>query len=603
MDDNNRREGPNTDYTNVTFEEIKGSLLERARSHYPDTYKDFSKSSFGSLMFDLVAMVGEQLNFYAQFVGNEGFVDFARSSIGLNGLASERGLLLSDSNSTTVVTLYCSIEASSDNNLGPDLDSIVEIAEGTTVTGLSGQVAQLLQTVTFNPAVDIPVSTSFSADGSRSLIYNYEKTAIAVIGEIRTLVTDVLSPDHFIRIKIPDISCTETIDVFDTAGNRYYETPNLLVDTVLVPFPYRNADDNTISTREVNFPAPRRFMVEEDPTGQKSLVFGYGSEDTLDKTINHPVLPINQATRRRARNGTNERIILPEKHFGAGKYGIPPKNTTLTIRYRVNTVDNSNIPVGALDRFLEPIVVFAMDDKLTPSRKEFIINNLSCMNKEPANGLVRFRSTKEIAMTIKAASGAQGRAVTSKDLTAMCYNMPPRLGRIKKAAVFRDTDGLRKNLNVYVISEDADQNLQKANSVLKENLRTHLDSVKMMTDSIDIFDAEVLNVGLYLDVVLHERENKNNALPQIREFLFNQFTQVVPEIGQPFSKGEVERILNLMPIIKRVNRIQIRVKNGEGYSSTSYDIAPNTTEDGLVLMPENFIWELKNPTDIIGIIK
>ena len=124
----------------------------------------------------------------------------------------------------------------------------------------------------------------------------------------------------------------------------------------------------------------------------------------------------------------------------------------------------------------------------------------------------------------------------------------------------------------------------------------------MMTDSIDIFDAEILNIGLYLDIVLHERENKNTAMSTIREFLFDQFTMTTPEIGQPFSKGEIERLLNLMPMIKRVNRIQVRTKNGTGYSSTTYDIAPNTTNDGQVLMPENFVWELKNPTDIIGTI-
>ena len=602
MDDQSTREGPGTDYTNVTFEEIKKSLIDRAKSHYPDTYRDFSKSSFGSLMFDLVAMVSEQLNFYAQFVANEGFVDFARSSIGLNGLASERGILLSDSNSTTTVTVNCQVEGSSDDNLNPDPNSIVEVGEGTTVTGLGGQVVQLLNTITFNPLIDIPISTSYSEDGSRGIIYNYEKTATAVIGEIKTFVVDIGNPKHFSRIRIPDINCTEIIDCYDREGKRYLEVPNLLIDTVLVPIRYRNTDDDTILTKDVNHPAPRRFMVEEDPTGQKYLVFGYGSED-VDKTTQHPVEPINQSARRRARNSTTERIILPEKYFGSGKYGIPPRNTTLTIRYRINSVGNSNLPVGAIDRFLEPIVTFARDELLSPSRKEFIINNLSCTNKEPANGLVRFRSTKEIAMHIKAASGAQGRAVTEKDLVAMCHNMPPRLGRVKKASVLRDVDGLRKNLNVYVIAEDSDQNLQKANSVLKENLRTHLNSVKMMTDSIDIFDAEILNIGIHLDIALHEKENKNSAMSRIREFLFNEFTQVVPEIGQPFSMGEVERILNLMPMVKRVNRIQVRVKNGAGYSSTAYDIAPNTTEDGLVLMPESFIWELKNLTDITGIIK
>ena len=598
----NRREAPGTDYTNVTFEEIKETLLQRAKSQYPDTYKDFSKSSFGSLMFDLVSMVGEQLNFYAQFVGNEGFVDWARSSLGLNSLANERDMSLSDSNSTTEMAFIVGIPASSVDNTSEDTVATFELLAETVLSGPGGQTAQLTQDLKFQPGVDIPVSTTYSSDGSRSLIYQYKKYAPVVIGEIKSLVVKVDTYAHFLKIKIPDLSCTEIISCYDAEGRRFYETPNLLVDTVLVPLRYQDADSGEAVVREVNYPAPRRFSVEEAPSGQKSLIFGYGSEETLDKSLNHPVHPINQSFKRRARNNTEDRIFLPNKYFASGKYGVPPKNTNLTIKYRLNTSSNSNLPVGSIDRVLEPLTVFLNDERMSPTKKEFIINSISCTNEEPANGLVKWRSTKEIAMTIKAASGAQGRAVTAKDMEAMCYKMPPRLGKIRKAAIFRDTVGLRKNLNIYVVSEDTDQNLQKANKILKQNLRTHLNSVKMMTDSIDIFDAEILNIGLYLDIVLHERENKNTAMSTIREFLFDQFTMTTPEIGQPFSKGEIERLLNLMPMIKRVNRIQVRTKNGTGYSSTTYDIAPNTTNDGQVLMPENFVWELKNPTDIIGTI-
>ena len=43
--------------------------------YYPDTYRDFNKTSFGSLMVDMMAMIGEQLNFYAQFVANESYLE------------------------------------------------------------------------------------------------------------------------------------------------------------------------------------------------------------------------------------------------------------------------------------------------------------------------------------------------------------------------------------------------------------------------------------------------------------------------------------------------------------------------------------------------
>ena len=46
-------------YTNRDFETIKSSLIEHAKRFYPDRYNDFNESSFGSMMFDSVAYVGD----------------------------------------------------------------------------------------------------------------------------------------------------------------------------------------------------------------------------------------------------------------------------------------------------------------------------------------------------------------------------------------------------------------------------------------------------------------------------------------------------------------------------------------------------------------
>ena len=50
----NKRGSSDTNFTNVTFDEIQQKMINRAKTYYPDTYKDFNSTSFGSLMFDLV---------------------------------------------------------------------------------------------------------------------------------------------------------------------------------------------------------------------------------------------------------------------------------------------------------------------------------------------------------------------------------------------------------------------------------------------------------------------------------------------------------------------------------------------------------------------
>ena len=52
------------DYTSRDFNSIREDLMTYVRRYYPDTYKDFSEASFGSLMLDTVSYVGDMLSFY-----------------------------------------------------------------------------------------------------------------------------------------------------------------------------------------------------------------------------------------------------------------------------------------------------------------------------------------------------------------------------------------------------------------------------------------------------------------------------------------------------------------------------------------------------------
>ena len=62
------------DYTSRDFDSIRDDLVNYAKRYYPDTFKDFSEASFGSLMIDTVAYVGDQLSFYLDYQTNESFL-------------------------------------------------------------------------------------------------------------------------------------------------------------------------------------------------------------------------------------------------------------------------------------------------------------------------------------------------------------------------------------------------------------------------------------------------------------------------------------------------------------------------------------------------
>ena len=154
---------------------------------------------------------------------------------------------------------------------------------------------------------------------------------------------------------------------------------------------------------------------------------------------------------------------------------------------------------------------------------------------------------------------------------------------------------------MFVISQDQNGNLQKANSRLKENLKLWIDSYRMISDSIDIFDAKILNFGIDFDVIIKDVVNTQTALSEIRNEIYEEITLSAPEIGQSFSIGEVERILNSIPIVDRVNSVKIKIKTSQNHSSSRYDIPGNVSPDGgLILLPEDSIWEIKYLEDITG---
>ena len=51
-------------YTSRDFNSIKQDLVNYAKRYYPNSFKDFNKASFGALMLDTVAYVGDILSFY-----------------------------------------------------------------------------------------------------------------------------------------------------------------------------------------------------------------------------------------------------------------------------------------------------------------------------------------------------------------------------------------------------------------------------------------------------------------------------------------------------------------------------------------------------------
>ena len=183
--------------------------------------------------------------------------------------------------------------------------------------------------------------------------------------------------------------------------------------------------------------------------------------------------------------------------------------------------------------------------------------------------------------------------------------MPEKFGAVKRTNIVLDTDSFKRNLNLYVISEDRNQKLINTNSLIKQNLKTWISKNKMIHDTVDILDAKIVNLGINCIILVNEVSNKFDVLSNVSTFLKENLFNVLPDVGQSFDISSVYSMINSVPGVVDTVDVEVVLKSGGLYSDVFYDVEGNMSYDGrLVEFPEDYIWELKYPnTDIKGSVQ
>ena len=589
-------------YTSKDFDAIRKDLMSYVKRYYPDTYKDFNQASFGSMMMDLIAMVGDNLSFYLDYNANESFLDSSLEFDNVIMHAKQLGYKY-DPNRTSVgnVEIYIPVP-SSQSRVAPDLRYLPKILRGTVFTTSTGIPFTLNENIDFNdPNIEVTASPSEASDGTSTDYYTAKAVAQVVSGQENVTSVDIGDFQRFLKVEVPGNNITEILSVFDDEGNEYSEVNYLSQNTVFREMTRPGIGDNRNPSVMRAFPVPRRFVVERDGS-RLFLIFGYGSEKEIKN--NKVADPSEVALKISGKNYVSDTAFDPSNLVTSDKFGVSPENTSLTITYRYNTVNNSNTAAGTITNISSPIIIFENEQQLDQDKINYITSNLSVYNDEPVNGDITTPTTEEIKRRATAQFATQQRAVTLRDYVSAAYAMPNKFGSVKRAAAIRDSDDLRRNINLYIISENQDSELEKASSALKNNLITWLNSVKMISDSVDILDANIINLGIKFDVLAQSQINKASLYSEIRDKIFQELTEIPPEIGQALYITEIFKVLKDIDGLLDVINVSLEIKSGGKYSPYSVSVDSLTSVDGRVLhVPEDTIWEVKYITDISGIIR
>ena len=139
---------PSIKYTSRNFDSIKNDLIEYAKRYYPDTFKDFSEASFGAMMVDMVAYVGDILSFYLDYQANECFLDTATEYDNIIKLAKQSGYKFKSTN-VSQGTLSFFITVPADAAGAPDEKYMPILKKGSQFTSGDGATFVLIEDVDF----------------------------------------------------------------------------------------------------------------------------------------------------------------------------------------------------------------------------------------------------------------------------------------------------------------------------------------------------------------------------------------------------------------------------------------------------------------------
>ena len=610
-------------YLNKDFSSFRQSLIEFAKSYFPNTYNDFNESSPGMMFIEMAAYVGDVLSYYTDNQLKESLLLYSEERSNLLQLAQERGYRPKNAVPSTVVLdvyqLLPSIKSGSlyypDWNYALSVNSeMILSAENSNVQFRTTQpvlfTSESISSSTLNDAI-----TVYQVDNNNNPVYYLLKTtAKAVSGTIQTSTFTFGSPKRYDKIILSETNIIEILDIVDSDGNTWYEVPYLAQDTIFESV--KNDQYSNISYIESKGSAPyllklkkvsRRFESRVNSDNTITIQFGAGVSTSADEEL----IPNPDLVGSSLYSTNFDYSIDPSNFLYSKTYGLAPSNTTLTVRYVTGGGIESNVQANTITTISQ--IQFDSDGTgLNQSLYTRIRNSVAVNNSEPAVGGKSLESIDEIRFNAIANFASQNRAVTVEDYIIRTYAMPARFGAVSKAYITKSKDLVNSNgelttnelaLDLYVLGYNINKNLTPLNSIVKTNLATYLDQYRMITDAINIKDAYIVNIGIEFSIITLPGYNSNEVLLKCISKLKDIFDINKWQINQPIIISKLFSELDNIDGVQTVSNVSINNLAGSdiGYSNNRYDIQLATRNGIIYPSFDPCIFEIKYPNkDIKG---
>jgi len=607
-------------YLNKDFYSFKEALIEYAKAYYPNSYNDFSTSSPGTMFIDMASYVGDVLSFYLDNQVQETFLEYAKQTNNLYALAYMLGYRPKVTSAAIVnLDIYQQLPASGASYL-PDFNYALTIDEGMQVRSNinNSNFFYCPNKVDFNlsSSIDTTDVSVYTTVGGNPNTYLLKKTTTAISGQVKTTTLTFGAAERFPIRTIEDANIIEILSVADSNGNKWYEVPYLAQDYILNPvqntstnYPqlYQEANQVPYILRKID--VPRRFVSRFKTNALLELEFGAGITAVSGSIPD----PFNVGI------GTVNGIDLlntafdPTNFVTNDSYGLAPVNTTLTITYLVGGGAAANAQINELTYIASISSNFT--STVNPAIATTIQNSVATNNTTRAVGGGDGDTPESLKLNTLAMYPSQMRAVTQQDYLGMVLGMPPKFGQVAKAYVTKDTatfaqyfvgePGERDPLatSIYLLSYNTSGQFTDPGPALLKNIQTYLGEYRMLTDTIILKPAYIINIQVNFDIIVRPNYTSRDVIANCLIALKAYFNRENWQINEPIILSEIYTLLDQIAGVQTVQKVQINniAGTGQGYSQYSYDI-PGATLNGVIYPSlDPSIFEVKYPdVDIKG---
>ena len=606
MSNKNNKNEISRSYIAKDFDALRLDLQKFARIYYPNNMQDFSESSLGGLMLDLAAYVGDTMSFYTDHQFRELDPLSAVETKNIERMAQNAGIKIGGASpSVAEVDFYIRVPAvEEEGRLFPQESALPIIKEGTVLNSTLGVKFYLIEDLDFSlkDSIGNLVARKVKVkrrNGADNFVLILPGTCVSgnITSEVFT-INNAFVPFRTLSLKNADVSTI--LSVMDSDGNEYYEVENLSQDTVFKSFNnYKRVEDGVESNLSV-VPAPYRFITKTDiRTRTTRIQFGSGrASNTADDGVPDPSLLSLPLYGRK----TMPRFSLdPAALLDTKTLGISPQNTTITVTYRHGGGAAHNVSPKSINQIDTLNVEFK--DSLSGITATEVRSSIEVVNEQPAAGGANRSTTEEIRQLIPTARNLQSRIVTRDDLLARLYLLPNEYGRIFRAGIVANPQNPLASI-LYVISRDSAGRLSQSPDVLKKNISKYLNEFRMISDAIDILDAQPINFRVNLSIVTAPNVNKFDVTKKVLSEIKKIFRLEKSQIDKPIVESDIiNAVINVSGVLSLIELKLTSLSgtvNGRDYSEQQIDFE-GIKNNGIFFPPSGGIFELRYPNEDIVI--